>query len=565
MLKPVVYEEFNGTALPAGWDDFFGMPGTTGSVIVSGGKLTVDGANAGTTALYGPGHAVEFTATFTAGPNQHAGFGVNHTAVAGDAWAIFSTGQSGTQLIARSYNGTAPWDTVSTPITGSYFGAPHRYRVEWLADQVIYSIDGAVVTTHNVTIPIPMRPLVSEGSPGGASFSVDQLQMGPFPVSGVFTSRVMDSLGSVTNGTIAWDALTPAGTTLQLSLRTGNTPLPDSSWSPFVPVQNGDAIGSGFRYIQYQASFATTDTAVTPVLQEVRIPYNTIADSVAPQITSRTPTPGATNIYGDTDVSVTFNEPMQPASINASTFRLREVGGSVDIAADVSYSELTATLHPQAPLTPNRQYQVTVAGTVMDLSLNPLGGDDTWIFAVIQRPGPPWMNSSWKYRRAVTVTCPCDVAQADYQVKITLDNTFDFANAKSDGSDLRVTASDGTTAVPFWIESWDSVGHSASIWVKLATIPLEGVSIFLYYGNPAATELSNGGAVFSFFDGFSGTALDTSKWTIKSGTPPVATFANGVMTLTLPALIARSRAYLLLAMGIWSKHSCATRKPRLMG
>ena len=34
----------------------------------------------------------------------------------------------------------------------------------------------------------------------------------------------------------------------------------------------------------------------------------------------------------------------------------------------------------------------------------------------------------------------------------------------------------------------------------------------MYYGNPSATDESNGDAVFEFFDDFEGTSLDTSKW-----------------------------------------------------
>ena len=105
--------------------------------------------------------------------------------------------------------------------------------------------------------------------------------------------EVLDSLGTVTDGTIAWDAVIPLNTTLAISVRTGNTPTPDATWSEFTAVQNGDAIGSGFRYVQYQASFTTTDTAVTPILQEVRIPYNTLK-----QIRHRLPSPHAAQSQG---------------------------------------------------------------------------------------------------------------------------------------------------------------------------------------------------------------------------------------------------------------------------
>ena len=206
---------------------------------------------------------------------------------------------------------------------------------------------------------------------------------------------------------------------------------------------------------------------------------------------------------------------MQPGSFTNATFRLREVGAVVDVDAIVSYTGLTATLHPQSALTPGRQYQVTVAGSVIDLSGNPLGSDDIWTFSVIQLPGPPWLDTDWAYRQAVTLGAACGQIQTDYPVKIVLDSSFDFANAKPDGSDLRVTQLDGITAVPFWIESWGA--NSAVVWVKPSTLPMEGMGIYLYYGNPAAASFSNSANVFSFVDEFSGTTLDTTKWTVTNG------------------------------------------------
>jgi len=71
----------------------------------------------------------------------------------------------------------------------------------------------------------------------------------------------------------------------------------------------------------------------------------------------------------------------------------------------------------------------------------------------------------------------------DYQVLITLDNAFNFTAANNDGNDIRFTADDGITKIPFWIESFDPVAEDASIWVKVPEIPVAGTAIFLYYGN----------------------------------------------------------------------------------
>ena len=114
----------------------------------------------------------------------------------------------------------------------------------------------------------------------------------------------------------------------------------------------------------------------------------------------------------------------------------------------------------------------------------PISASDSALVMVRTVEGAAWFDPNWRYRRPVLVSNPCGQATSDYQVQISLDSSFDFTKTKPDGSDLRVTSDDGTTQVPFWIERWDVTAQQASIWVKLAQIPLSGTAVFLYYGNP---------------------------------------------------------------------------------
>src|SRR6266849_1466336 len=136
---------------------------------------------------------------------------------------------------------------------------------------------------------------------------------------------------------------------------------------------------------------------------------------------------------------------------------------------------------------------------------------------------PPWYNSAWTYRNAVAVTNTSGASLANYQVNVLLTSGFAFGNAKSDGSDLRVTASDGVTLIPFWVEAWNAAGSSASVWVNIPTIATTGTTIYLYYGNAAAASASGGSTTFDFFDDFSGATLDTTKWTAYGGSWTIVT------------------------------------------
>ena len=79
---------------------------------------------------------------------------------------------------------------------------------------------------------------------------------------------------------------------------------------------------------------------------------------------------------------------------------------------------------------------------------------------------------------------------------------MNFAHANSNGSDIRVVASDGVTQLPYWIENWNSTSQVASVWVNVPSIPSGTSTIYLLYGNPSATTTSSGTNTFLFFDDF---------------------------------------------------------------
>jgi biopolymer transport protein ExbB len=70
---------------------------------------------------------------------------------------------------------------------------------------------------------------------------------------------------------------------------------------------------------------------------------------------------------------------------------------------------------------------------------------------------------------------------------------FAFAEAKPDGSDLRVTAADGKTLLPFQIESYDAANELAVIWVQLPKLVpnFRGDAFTLHWGNPKSTAPDN--------------------------------------------------------------------------
>jgi len=119
-----------------------------------------------------------------------------------------------------------------------------------------------------------------------------------------------------------------------------------------------------------------------------------------------------------------------------------------------------------------------------------------------------WYNSAWGYRNAITVTNGSGGALTNFQINVQLSTGFPFSSANANGSDVRFTASDGVTLIPFWLETWNPGQNTASLWVNVPSIPTTGTTIYLYYGNTSASSVSSGTATFNFFDDFSESTVD---------------------------------------------------------
>jgi hypothetical protein len=262
-LAPADGGEFDGGALPAGWSMTPWQTG--GTATVSGGTLAVNAARAHPASTYGPGRSLEFQGTFGGDAYQHVGFGLtlNET-----PWAIFST-YTGGGLWARTHNGST---AVNTPIPGHWLGTAHVFRVDWTATAIVFSIDGVQVASHALAIATAMRPIVSDSTAGPSTVRLNWLRLTPYAGAATFVSRVFDAGGTATWGAVSWISDRPAGTGVTVSVRSGNTPVPDASWTAFseIPVSGG-AAGQAGRYAQYRLVLTTSNPAVSPSIRRVTL------------------------------------------------------------------------------------------------------------------------------------------------------------------------------------------------------------------------------------------------------------------------------------------------------
>lgn len=263
LLAPAAVAEFTTGALPPGWTVTPYLQGGSGRL--GEGGIALDGARVGCDTVFrGPRHTLDFSATFAARPDQHAGFGVDYVHV---PWVMFST-RWGRRLYARTHHALVE----DKQLRGNWFGEPHHYRIQWEVLDITFFIDGNRAAYLLVPVPGYMRALAGNQRLGGPPLEVQWMRVSPYAPAGRFTSRVMDAGAVVDWLGAAWEADVPAMTSLALSVRTGDVARPGRAWSRWAPLPGPHArIGARSRYLQYRADLATADVGRTPVLRRVSL------------------------------------------------------------------------------------------------------------------------------------------------------------------------------------------------------------------------------------------------------------------------------------------------------
>ncbi|MGA2743271.1 MAG: Ig-like domain-containing protein [Candidatus Sulfotelmatobacter sp.] len=100
----------------------------------------------------------------------------------------------------------------------------------------------------------------------------------------------------------------------------------------------------------------------------------------APAVVAAIPLAGAAGICPATVASAIFNEAMNPATINTTTFTLTAGTPPVAVAGAVTFTGSTATFTPSNPLALNTVYTATITTGAENLNGNALANSYTWSF-----------------------------------------------------------------------------------------------------------------------------------------------------------------------------------------
>jgi hypothetical protein len=138
---------------------------------------------------------------------------------------------------------------------------------------------------------------VSDAVAGDPAVSVSAIQSGPYPTTGMFISRVLDT----TDTRASWGTLTPTPASSQVAYQT-RTSLNGTTWSAWRSLGPNGAIESPVgRYIQYSATLTASNPSLSPAVQSVAISF--VVDEVPPRTVIDTVT------VFQTSATVTFASP----------------------------------------------------------------------------------------------------------------------------------------------------------------------------------------------------------------------------------------------------------------
>ncbi len=214
-------------------------------------------------------------------------------------------------------------------------------------------------------------------------------------------------------------------------------------------VEGGNGIftyasASSFPNQSNKQSNYWVDVSFDPILR---------VDTKPPTVTAAAPADGAASVDNRVDVTVTFSEAMDSATIGPATLSLRDSGGTA-VPTSVSYDSVarTATMTPSTALAYSSAYTATLVGGpagVKDRAGNPLASDRVWTFTTLAPP-----------------VCPCTLWSGADQPSLASSND---PKAVEVGVKFRSDVAGYVRGVRFYKGAKNTGTHAGSLWSASGT------------------------------------------------------------------------------------------------
>ena len=228
-------------------------------------------------------------------------------------------------------------------------------------------VTGCSSSNNGEAVTIPSNaPTVTETSPVNATIAVSLNSKVTATFDKAMDVTSIDSMSFTVNGlgepaltgTVSLDAATNTASFTSGSSFTAST-IYTATLTSDVKSSAGDALAADYVWI---------------------FTSGTVADVTAPTVMSTNPADASTGFELNRSVSANFDEALDPASVNATSFTLLD--GVNPVLGVVSYSNKVATFTPASNLDASTTYDATLTTAITDLAIpgNALVADVTWSF-----------------------------------------------------------------------------------------------------------------------------------------------------------------------------------------
>ena len=260
-----------------------------------------------------------------------------------------------------------------------------------------------------------------------------------------------------------------------------------------------------------------------------------VLDTTPPTVTSTSLADGATAVALNVRVGATFSEPLDPSTITATSFSLKQTISGAAVTGVPSYLGVDAVFVPASVLLANTQYTATLTTAITDLAGNPMASNYIW---------------SWTTALAADTTPPL----------VTLVNPADLATAVATSTAVNATFNEAMDPLTISNSNFTVAGVAGSVGFdalnKIATFtpnaPLAVGTTYTATVTTGVTDLAGNhmvlNKVWSFttatipvvialntvapFGTFGGTAGMTNTGTLTQVNGDIGTIATGTSMVT---------------------------------
>jgi methionine-rich copper-binding protein CopC len=268
------------------------------------------------------------------------------------------------------------------------------------------------------------------------------------PKSPSTPTDVVATLVSNTSATITWKPSPLNDGVISYTIFRNGNKVGESTTTSYTDT----GLAQNTTYVYSVAANCKGGIVSDPSVETAAATITTI-DTTPPRVVSTIPVNGATGVSRAGTATVTFSEPIDPATLTTSTFNIRVTSSGQVLPGRVTYTVATrvAEFIPTNPMPNLTSMTVTVTTGVKDLSGNAMAAPFTSVWTTRDEDGPTVTSSTpANGASGVSATAPITVTFSEAVTAGTVNSTNILLKLTSTGATVPGTlAFNGTTLVTF--------------------------------------------------------------------------------------------------------------------